>query len=163
VTSPIRRQGETHTPGTLGVARSGHRVRALSLRVEMLPEGGVRVSSPQARGWAAVARTPHELAKVLARAVTEVEVASYAAWKGEVYDLDAMTDVDPDDPSTALPAPLRRRNRLTRSDARNPADWKRLDDGRWRSPGGRVYGDQTQLVQRVRANRLALGIVDPPG
>jgi hypothetical protein len=162
MTSPIRRQGETHVPGTLGAARTGHQVRAVNLRVETLPSGGVRVSSPQARGWAAVARTPHELANVLQAAFTEAQVASYAAWKGEVYDLDAMTDVDPTDPRTALPAPTRTRNRITRSDARNPADWKRLEDGRWRSPGGRVYGDDTQLVQRVRANRRALGIVDPP-
>lgn len=162
MTSPIRRQGETHVPGTLGVARGGHQVRALSLRVEPLPSGGVRVSSPQARGWAAVARTPHELARVLQMAFTEVEVATYASFKGELYDLDGMTDVDPTDPSTALPTPTRARNRITRTDARNPADWKRLEDGRWRSPGGRAYGNDTQLVQRVRANRRALGIVDPP-
>jgi hypothetical protein len=135
----------------------------VNLVVETLPSGGVRVSSPQARGWAAVARNPHELARALQMAFTEVTVAGYAAWKGEVYDQDALTDVDPTDPRTALPPPTRTRNRITRSDARNPADWKRLDDGRWRSPGGRYYGDDTQLVQRVRANRRALGIVDPPG
>lgn len=162
MTEPIRRQGETHVPGTLGARRAGHQVRAVNLVVESLPGGVVRVSTPQARGWSGVARNPHELANVLQAAFTEVSVASYAAWKGEVYDLDAMTDVDPSDPKTAIPTPARARNRLTRSDARHPADWKRLDDGRWRSPAGRFYSEDTQMIQRVKANRAALGIVDPP-
>jgi hypothetical protein len=144
------------------MSRTGHQVRAVSLVVETLPDGAVRVSSPQARGWAGVARNPGELARVVASAFTEAQVAAYAAWKGQLYDLDELTDVDPGDPTTALPTPPKRRNRMVRSDAQHPADWKRLEDGRWRSPGGRVYREETQLVQRVMANRRALGIADPP-
>lgn len=162
MTGPIRRQGETHVPGNLGMSRAGHQVRAISLMVEMLPDGGVRVSSPQARGWAGVARNQGELARVLASAFTEAQVAAYAAWKGQLYDLDELTDVDPGDPTTALPAAPRRRNRMVRSDALHPADWRRVEDGRWRSPGGRFYREGTQMVNRVRANRRALGIEDPP-
>lgn len=162
MTGPLRRQGETHVPGGLGMSRAGHQARAVQLVVETLPDGAVRVSSPQARGWAGVARNPGELARVVASAFTEVEVAAYAAWKGQLYDLDEMTDVDPADPTTALPTPPKRRNRTVRSDAQHPADWRRLEDGRWRSPGGRVYRPETQLVQRVMANRRALGIADPP-
>lgn len=162
MTEPIRRQGETHVPGGLGIARSGHPVRAVSLVVETLPDGAVRVSSPQARGWAGIARNPHELARIVASAFTEAQVAAYAAWKGQLYDLDELTEVDPGDPTTALPTPARHRDRLVRSDAQHPADWRRLEDGRWRSPGGRFYREGTQLVERVRANRAALGIVDPP-
>lgn len=161
MTGPLRRQGETHVPGGLGMSRAGHAVRAVSLTVERLPDGAMRVSSPQARGWAGVARTQDELARIVASAFTEAQVAAYAAWKGELYDLDELTDVDPGDPTTALPIPPKRRNRMVRSDAQHPADWKRTEDGRWRSPGGRIYREETQLVQRVIANRRALGIVDP--
>jgi hypothetical protein len=161
VTGPLRRQGETHTPGTLGAARVPHQVREVSLRIETLPDGGLRVSTPQARGWAAVAKTPRELTDAVARAFTEAQLASYAAWKGQLYDLDELTDVDPGDPITALPASNRRRDRTVRSDTRHPADWARLADGRWRSPGGRVYQESSQLVQRVIANRRAIGIPDP--
>lgn len=144
------------------MARAGRQVRAVSLVVETLPDGAVRVSSPQARGWAGVARNPSELARVVASAFTEVQVAAYAAWQGQLYDLDELTDVDPGDPTTALPTPPKRRNRTVRSDAQHPADWQRTEDGRWRSPGGRYYRDGCQLVERVKANRRALGIVDPP-
>jgi hypothetical protein len=162
MTGPLRRQGESHVPGGLGMSRAGHQVRAVSLVVETLPDGAVRVSSPQARGWAGVARNPGELARVVASAFTEAQVAAYAAWKGELYDLDELTDVDPGDPTTDLPVPPKRRNRMVRSDAQHPADWRRTEDGRWRSPGGRYYREETQLVQRVMANRRALGIADPP-
>lgn len=134
-------------------------MRGLQLRVEQLPEGGVRLSTPQARGWAAVAKTDSELARAVLSAFTEVQIAAYSAWKGQVYDLDALTDVDPTDPATALPAPPRR-NRSTRSDVAHPSEWARLPDGRWRSPRGRVYGPDSQLVRRVVQNRRAIGIVD---
>jgi len=167
VTGPLRRQGETHVPGANALPprgqlppRGAHQVRELNLRVEPLPGGGVRVSTPQARGWAAVARSEAELARAVLSAFTEVQVASYARWKGEVYDLDALTDVDPADPATALPAPVRRRNRTTRSDVAHPSEWARLPDGRWRSPAGRHYQPNSQLVRRVVQNRRALGIVD---
>lgn len=158
MTGPLRRQGETHTPGALGLSRAGHQVRQVSITVEQLPEGGVRVSTPQARGWAAVARSQAELARAVSMAFTEVQIASYSRWKGEVYDLDALTDVDPTDPATALSTTPRPRNRLIRSDAQHPGDWARLEDGRWRSPAGRHYKEESQLVQRVIAKRRALGI-----
>jgi hypothetical protein len=161
VTGPLRRQGETHVPGAHALPpRVPHQVRELNLRVEPLPGGGVRVSTPQARGWAAVAKSESELARAVLSAFTEVQIAAYSAWKGQVYDLDALTDVDPADPKTALPAPPVRRNRTTRSDVAHPSEWARLPDGRWRSPRGRVYGPESQLVRRVVQNRRALGIVD---
>lgn len=160
MSGPLRRQGETHVPGAnpLGAASVPHQVREVTMRIETLPDGGIRMSTPQARGWAAVAHNDRELARAILSAFTEAQVAAYAAWKGQVYDLDALTDVDPQDPATALPDAPRRRDRTVRSDTRHPADWARLDDGRWRSPGGRVYQETSQLVQRVIANRRALGI-----
>jgi hypothetical protein len=160
VSGPLRRQGETHVPGALGMARAGHQVHQVNITVESLPDGGMRVTTPQARGWAATARNQEQLAHAVSMAFTEVSIASYARWKGEVYDLDELTDVDPGDPTTALPTTPRRRNRLIRSDAQHPGDWARVQDGRWRSPAGRFYKEDSQLVQRVIAKRRALGIPD---
>jgi hypothetical protein len=144
-------------PTPMGPPPVPHQVRSISVRVEQL-DGALRISSPSARGWAAVARNAPELLRAINALYVEVQVASYAAWKGQVYDLDELTDVDPDDPATHLRHPARRRDRRTRSDIRDPRDWKQLDDGRWRSPAGRTYRPDTMLVQRVVENRRLLGL-----
>lgn len=154
MTSPLRRQV---TEQILGPPAVAHQARRVSLVVEQV-DGGLRVSSPQARGWAAVARNQRELLAAIQCAFTEVQVASYAAWKGEVYDLDALTDVVPGDPDTELRQRPRRRDRTVRSDIRHPSEWARLDDGRWRSPAGRIFREDTPMVQRVIENRRLLGI-----
>lgn len=165
MTGFIRRQGETHVPGPhpIGPAPTPHQVREVTLQIESLGPGKVRVSTPQARGWAAVATNPFELTRAVNAAFTEAQIASHSTWKNQVYDLDGLTEVDPNDPKTALNQRRPRRQRgPIRSDIHHPGDWQRLEDGRWRSPGGRIYREETQLVQRMIENRRLIGMDEPP-
>ena len=163
----IRRQADTHNPGGVtgpalpGPAPVRNQSRAALLRMESLPGGRLRISSPQARGWAVVASTRDELVRAIAQAFTEVQVASYAAWRGEPYDLDALTMPDETDPLAASAATIsmgEAQRRSRRSDVHEATDWTPLGNGKWRSPTGRVYREWTQQVQRVLAKRRALGL-----
>jgi hypothetical protein len=142
--------------GMAGVPLVRNQVREVTIRVEAMPNGALRVSTPQARGWAVVVRTRDELVRAVQQAFTEAQVASYAQWRGESYDLDALTPVDGSCSWTAATHTrsfaLRRRG-----DVYNPKDWVQLEDGTWRSPGGRVYGADTEVVRRVRAKRRTNG------
>lgn len=139
-------------------APAAQRVRTIPLQVDCLPSGGYRLSSPLARGWAAVARTHGELAKAIQQAYVEVTVASYARAKGEAYDLDAMTMQVSGDPLAAMPPRRIRGARSERRQTYDVEDWTRLEDGRWRSPSGRAYREDTALVRNVRAKRDARGL-----
>lgn len=155
----IRRQSETHRPGgsISGPAPVRNQIRTVHLRVEALPDGMIRVSTPLARGWAAVARNPQQLAAAITAAFTEAQVASYARWKGEAYDHDAMTEVVFGD-SLAAPTRTQSFRRRNRADQHNPADWTPLPDGTWRSPAGRTYRPDAAIVGRVRVSRRRLGL-----
>lgn len=158
MTQQIRRQVETHRPGNMpAAAPTRNQVRALELRVESLPGGMLRVSTPLARGWAAVARTPMELVRAVQGAFVEAQAASYARWKGESYDLDEATEVVPGDPLAAAVRATEFRHR-TRSDIHSPADWTPLEDRHWRAPNGRTYRPDTKIVRNVIAARVRLGI-----
>jgi hypothetical protein len=147
-----------------------NQVRQALLRVEAMPGGKLRISSPQARGWAAVVSNRDELAHAVGQAFTEVQVASYAAYRGEPYDLDAMTLPDDGDPLAASAAVINmsgpaKRN-VRRSDVHKVTDWTPLGGGKWRSPSGREYREGTQAVQAVLAKRRAMGLgtgTDTPG
>lgn len=156
-------------PGQLrGPAQVPHQVRTVALRIDALPDGGMRVSTTAARGWAMVARNPEQLARVVAMAFTEAQVATYARWKGaERYDLDELTEPQPGDPM-APERPRARRKRNTtevgwgrhqrRPDAHDPADWARRPDGRWESPSGKTWPETHPVVQRVIARRAEFGL-----
>jgi hypothetical protein len=149
----IRRQGDTHNPGGVtGVPPIRNQVRAVEVRMEAMPGGSLRVSTPQARGWAVVVHTRDELVRAVQRAFTEAQIASYAAWKGESYDLDALTEVDNSHPLTAATR-TRSFEVRARTDVYNPEDWTQMPDGSWRSPGGRIYGKDTDTVRKVLAKR----------
>lgn len=149
----IRRQAETHNPGGVtGAAPVRNQVRVVDVRLETMPEGFIRVSTPQARGWAVTVRTRDELARAIQQAFVEAQVASYAAWRGEPYDLDALTPVDNTHPLTAATR-TRDFTVRARTDVHNPDDWTPMSDGRWRSPGGRLYGPDTDAVRKVLAKR----------
>lgn len=167
-TVEIRRQADTHNPGGVNGSRLPgppsvrNQSRTALLRVESLPGGRIRVSSPQARGWAVVVRTRDELVRAVAQAFTEVQVASYARWRGEPYELDALTEVDDLDPLAASAATVdmtgtAKRN-VRRTDVHKVTDWTPVGNGKWRSPTGREYGEDTQQVRRVKAKRRALGL-----
>lgn len=159
---------QINRPTQFGPAPVGHQVQSIELRVEALPGIGLRVSTPAARGWAAVARTPHDLARAVTAAFTEAQVAAHARWRGAEYDLDALTAAVPGDP---MAPPRERTRRRTpgapgvgwksgqqRPDTYSPADWQRCDDGRWLSPGGRRYQQSNPIVVRVLAARRRLGL-----
>lgn len=149
----IRRQADTHNPsGVTGAAPVRNQVRVVTVRLETLASGLLRVSTPQARGWAVTVHTRDELARAVQQAFIEAQVASYATWKGEAYDLDVLTEVDESSPLTAA-TKTRDFTMRARTDVHNPDDWVPLPDGRWRSPGGRVYGADTDAVRKVLAKR----------
>lgn len=158
----IRRQGETHDPQRVhqvsGPATTRNQVRSIGLRIDALEGGKLRLSTPYARGWARTVRTRDELAAAVAEAFREVQVASYAQWRGEAYDLDVLTPVDNTDPMTAAAPHVRQNLRQDRNDVHDPRDWTPLPDGRWRAPGGKVYGAETDAVRRVVAKRRRAGL-----
>lgn len=145
-----------------------------ALTVERTTGGGVRVTCPDAPGWVAVARTPHELARALAEGWREAAVAAYAARQGERYDLavhdQAAEEVSstgrqlPEDPEerAALLATLScsviPRAAEERGAAHDPLAWTPLPDGRWVSPSGRRYKAETQVVRRIVEKRAAMGV-----
>jgi hypothetical protein len=136
--------------------RPGQRVRTIPLQAEILPEGGIRISTPLARGWAGHARTASELASALATAFVEVEVAGYAAAHGQNYDQDRLTEQVPGDPLAGTKM-ARRRGPVQRRAAHPPEAWSMNDDGSWRSPAGRTYPATSPHVQRVIAKLEAKG------
>lgn len=141
-------------------SRAGGRVRTIPLQVDQLPGGGLRISSPAARGWAGTARTTYELARVVQQAFQEVAVASYARAKGMPYDLDVLTTHVPGDP--LADTPQRRVRNASRRTARHKSyaveDWTRMEDGRWRSPAGRAYRADSTAVQNVIRKRQEKGL-----
>jgi hypothetical protein len=134
--------------------RPGHqRVRAIALQVETLDSGRLRISSPHARGWATTAATPSQLFAAIQDAYTEVQIAAYARAQGKTYDLDQMTTRVPGD-ALADGSPAREKVvRRTRRKSHDPANWTRMDDGRWRSPTGRAYREDSRVVQDVITRR----------
>ena len=147
-----------------GAANTGHQVRSITVRVEQLEGGKLRISTPTARGWAAVAGNQPELARAIAGAFTEAQVAAYARWRGTQYDLDALTAHVPGDalagrkPQRQAPKGNKRVKRTgegwsygqQRPDVHLPNEWTEQPDGRWRSPSGRMYRADAAQVVRVR-------------
>lgn len=156
---------------------AGRFVRHLDLRVERLDgvnAGKLRVSTPNARGWAVTVRGADQLWRALHLAINEATIAGYARWQGGEYDHDALTEQDdPTEPARqhmlgvdelAERAALRRtpsysRHSVTRPDTADPADWRPNADGSWRSPKtGRSWRSETQMVRRVLNKRRAMGL-----
>lgn len=140
--------------------------RHIQLNLKRLDSGQVRVSTPQARGWATVARGPDQLWHALQAAFAQAGLAGQAAWAGQGYGHDERTD--PDDPTE--PAPRRQpahtgpkhgiswsRDAAARPDVADPADWLPLPDGAWLSPAGKRYR-APRIVNPVIARRAALGL-----
>jgi len=130
-------------------------VPIVPLYAEALPGGKYRLSSPAARGWAGVAGTPHELARVLVQAFAEVTRASMARANRTRYDLDEMTmkvagDMLAGKPQSRVRAAPGSATRSVRHRAHAPEAWTKMEDGRWRSPGGRMYSHDSAAVRSVR-------------
>lgn len=151
---------------TLPPSRPDLRVTTVSLTVEAMPGGRYRLSTPHARGWAATVSNQNELARALAESFTEVSVASYARAKGHAYDLDALTERVHGDALAHTPRVRAAEDgrlvtgstRRMRRKTHHPADWSKLEDGRWQSPSGRAYRADTKQVQYVIRARLERGL-----
>ncbi len=137
---------------------TGQRVRAIALQVESLDGGRLRLSTPHARGWAAVVATPHQFARAVQEAFVEVSCASYALARGAAYDLDSMTTHVAGDPLAASQQRRVRTGRTTRIKSHPPEAWTKFENGKWRSPAGRVYRPDTKAVQNVIKRRTEKGL-----
>lgn len=143
---------------TLPPSRPDLRVHTISLTVEATPSGRYRLSTPHARGWAAEVGNQTELARAVAMAFTEVSVASYSRAKSTPYDLDALTERVEGDPLANRPRTRSQVVGRPRRRTYHPAEWSRFEDGRWLSPGGRIYRENTRQVQGVIKARLERGM-----
>lgn len=160
MSNPTRRHA-----GQGGSAR-GKTARYVDLRLQRLDDGRIRVSTPQARGWADTAKGPDQLWHKVMQAFVEATVAGYATWRGVRYDLDELTDpTDPTEPARRRPHTAREaagdcsevsyaQGAIVRPDQAHPAEWTPNPDGSWTSRKGRRYSDpayiQSLLIKRGR-------------
>lgn len=164
---PTTTGGRLHGPPPIR-----HQPRRINIVVDSVPGGKLRVSTPQARGWAVVVRGPDQLARAVGQAFTEAAVASYAKWHAQRYDLDKLTS--PDDPTEPAVTGARGgsvtgrrpvtseqisygRRRAVRPDQAHPGHWTPLADGAWQSPAGRRYTSE-RIVGPLVAARIRLGL-----
>lgn len=135
-----------------GPAPTRRQVRSITVIVDAVGPGVLRLSSPATPGWAGEARTPAQLAALVGAAFTESQVSAYALWRGVPY-------VHADGTQYRRPRPSRPGHR---QDVHHPGEWRVAPDGRWVDPGsGRLWGVETQVVQRVQARLIALGLPLP--
>lgn len=142
--------GELHGP-----ADTSRQVRAITVRVEQLPDGRWRLAMPRVPAWAAAASNAAQLAVALRGAFREAQCAAYSDWRGHQYDAE-------------VPMHRRRRNRpghppnVDRRDVHPPNAWRLAPDGRWVSPRGLLYPEDTDVVQKVMRRRHRLGLSPRP-
>lgn len=128
--------------------------RSIPIVLDALPDGRVRLSSPLAANFVAVARTPHEMWRALRSVMTEAQVAGYAAWRGQHYDHDTRVPVRHQPPVAAVSW---EKGAVCRPDATHPAEWSPNEDGTWTSPSGRTYRSP-RMIDRLVEKRAALGL-----
>lgn len=157
-TNTRRSHGPTRarqTPGELTLVPDVPRqVKRITVVVEQLDNGLLRMSMPKAPGWIVAGKTPVEVVQMLRAAFREATVASYSDWKDTVYDHPAA-------PQLRRHKPRSRGKR--RSDVYAPDTWMVDDRGYWISPGGHRYPESRQVIQRVMAARKAMGLQERPG
>jgi len=142
------------SPGELqGPPDVPRQVRAITVHIEQLPEGRWKFTMSRAPGWAAAASTPGEVAATLRRAFTEAQVSAYSDWRGHIYD-------DPSAVQHRRHRPAARSRR--RCDVYDATEWLMTTDGTWISPKGLRFPERTQVVQRVIAQREAMGMPPRP-
>lgn len=126
------------------------------MRVQEVSPGVLRLSQPSTPGWVREARTPTQLARLVASAFTEAQIRAHAVWRNQPYE-----GVD-----TVYPRPARS-PRATRADVHDPRDW-RVDpvSGKWVAPGSgrsKLWDPASLVVQQVMAKRVRLGLPPVPG
>lgn len=163
---PTRTVASVSRPASAGRMRPPRVARRVTVTIDVLDDGKLRVSTPSARGWAAVVRGPHQTWTALRQALVETQLAGHARWRGGRYDLDALTAAD--DPTEPRQRPLRSRpsalsgvgfgrGAIVRPDQAHPAEWCPNPDGSWTSPKGRTWRDPARL-QSLIEKRARLGL-----
>lgn len=116
------------------------------------------MTSPDLPGWSAIGRGPHELARHVDEAWTELQIAAYSTTRGQAYDL-AHHEIRAENLAPRV-QPLTRSTdgaRVWRY-SHDPADWRPLPGGDWESPTGRRYRGDSEAVSKVMARREQLGL-----
>jgi hypothetical protein len=156
---------------TLDRTPARNRAREITLRVRRVDGGKLRLSTPE-WGWVCVVVNPLQLHEGVIRAFTEVEIASYARWKGQTPDLAVLGRVG-DDETANDPAPVRTVERAkgyraaaswrSGGNARevHPSEYTPNPDGSWIGPSGRVFRDE-RTCRRITARRLRAGLPITP-
>jgi hypothetical protein len=137
--------------------------------LQRLDDGRLRVSTPQARGHAIIAKGPDQLWHAVVEAFREATIAGYAKWHGVRYDLDELTDpTDPTEPRRQRPFTAREadgnytevsygRGGVVRPDQHHPQDYTPNEDGSWTSPNGRRISDPRKVYSLlIRRGRMGL-------
>lgn len=153
----------------MGAAQPKRVARHVELRLQRLDNGALRVSTPQARGHASIAKGPDQLWHAVLAAFREATIAGYAQFHGVDYDLDLLTDpTDPTEPRRQRPRTRREncgdpgevsygRGSTVRPDQIHPAAWTPNPDGSWTSPKGRTFRDPAKIQALViRRGRMGL-------
>lgn len=153
------------TTGLPGPARTRHQPRSIHVQLDQLPDGQLRISTPHARGWAAIARNRDQLVTAISRAFNEAAIASYSAWNQQRYDLDQLTAKD--DPTEPQRRPIREQRALTgsigyargavRPDVTHPGEWTPNPDGSYTSPNGRIFRDPA-FIRRLESKRAKFNL-----
>jgi hypothetical protein len=151
----------------MGARQPRRDARYVELQLQRLDDGRLRVSTPQARGHATIAKGPDQLWHAVAAAFREATIAGYAMFHGVPYDLDALTDpTDPTEPKRRRPRTRREVNgdasevsyghlAAVRPDQIHPAEFTPNPDGSWTSGrSGRTFRDpkkiQSLIIRRAR-------------
>lgn len=166
----------THTPHRLPPPPTGRvttsSVREMTVTVQRLADGRLRLSPTTVAAHVATATTPQELARALQSCFTEAEIAGYARRRGTRPDIALLSSTDSFDEPTILggrpvstswasAAPAGDKRGAGRSWAsggsreRDPADYTANADGSWLSPSGRTVRDPDRCRQIVRRRRAA--------
>jgi hypothetical protein len=136
-----------------GPAPTRRQVRAITVQVVEVRPGVLRLSTPMTPGWVGEATNAMELARLVASAFAENQVAAYAMWRGVPYE-------HADGTQYRRPRPSRPGHRV---DVHDPRAWRVAPDGRWIDPGsGRLWRADSQVVQRVQTRLIALGLDPTP-
>jgi hypothetical protein len=144
-----RSAGELHGPAE----HVSRQVRRIRLDVEQIDGGRWRLTMGSAPGWSAVASNAGQLVAAVRSGFVEGQVAAYSSWRGHVYD-------EPSAPEHRRHRPSARSSR--RCDVYEATAWRLGHDGRWISPGGNRFPESRQVVQRVMAQRQAMGLSARP-
>src|ERR1700712_754289 len=154
----------------MGARQPKRDARYVELQLQRLDDGRLRVSTPQARGHATIAKGPDQLWHAVAAAFREATIAGYAMFHGVPYDLDALTDpTDPTEPKRRRPQTRSEvggdvtevsygRGATVRPDQIHPAEYTPSSDGSWTSGrSGRTIRDLRKIKALViRRGRMGL-------